>query len=157
MISIRLADFKADALIIMEGARDCVRRHKEHQGDLNIGSIFPDDDKVLIAALDKIVSFDGLEVLIAEDEKRVVGGIGVLYIPYLWNPELLSADQLFWWAVEDAPFRTEKILFDEAMRRIEERNAMPIIRVLKTSPKGLEKLCQKVSMVPVETMYMRLP
>jgi len=154
---IRLADIEADALIILDGAKDCIRRHKEHVGTLNIGSLFPDNDESLIKALDRIVSTEGMEILIAEHENAVVGGIGILYTPYLWNADMLSADQLFWWAQEGAPFRTARVLFDEAMKRIEERGAMAIFRVPNTLTKGIDKLCRKAGLIPTEITYMRLP
>ncbi len=157
MITLRVADIKADALTIMTGARDCIRRHKAHEGDLNIGSLFPDDDEVLVKAIGRLLSFPDLEILLAEHEGHVVGGTGVLYMPYMWNPDLLMGDKIFWWTEEDAPFRTAMILADETMNRIEARNAVPIFRVLKTDPKGVERLYQKMSMTPVETVYMRLP
>lgn len=157
MITLRVADSKADALEIMLGARDCIRRHKAHEGVLNLGSLFPDDDKVLVKAIVRLLSFSGLEVLIAEHKGRVVGATGVLYMPYMWNPDLLTGDKIFWWTEEDAPFRTAMILANETMNRIEARNAVPIFRALKTDPKGVERLYQKMSMTPVETVYMRLP
>jgi hypothetical protein len=153
---IRDADIKADALAIMTGARDCVRRHREHLGSLNVGGLFPDNDDDLVEAVSYMVTLDGMEILAAEHEGRVVGGMGILYIPYYWNHKLLTADQAFWWTVEDAPFRTAKLLLEEAMRRINERGAMPIFRYLQSSPKGIEKMYKKLNMVPVETTYMRL-
>ena len=154
---IRDADLRADALVIMEGARDCIRRHKEHLGNLNIGSLFPDTDEVLVKVMAQIVALPGLEIRIAEHLGKVVGGIGTLYSPYMWNPDLLAADQIFWWAAEDAPFRTARTLLVESMNRIEDRNAMPVFRVPNTLPKGIEKLYRRFNMVPTETTYMRLP
>ena len=154
---IRDADLQSDALVIMDGARDCVRRHKEHLGNLNIGSLFPESDEKLMSALSHLVALPGMEILIAEHEDKVVGGIGTLYSEYLWNPDLLSADQIFWWAAENAPFRTARVLLLEAMKRIDARNAMPIFRVPNTLPKGIEKLYRRLNMIPTETTYMRLP
>jgi hypothetical protein len=157
MISIRVAQLPEDALTIMDGARDCVRRHKAHEGDLNVGSLFSDDDTPMANSLSDLVQLEGLEILIAEHEGRVVGGCGVLYMPYMWNSDLLVGDKLFWWTREDAPFRTARVMLDEALRRIEERGATPIFRALKTDPKGVEKLYQKLGFVPIETVYARLP
>ena len=154
---IRDADPGDDALIIMTGARDCVRRHREHLGQLNLGSLFPDDYDVLVKAMSRIVGLEGMEILIAEHEEKAVGGIGTLYSPYMWNPEITVADQLFWWAAENAPFRTAKVLIDETMRRIDERGAMPLFRIPNTLSQGIGKLYRRLNMIPVETTYMRLP
>ena len=156
MITIRVADIEADALTILHGARDCYRRHKEHQGDLNVGSLFPDDEG-LVRALSRLVSCDELEILIAESDGQVVGGAGILYVPYLWNLDLLTGEKLFWWTEETAPFRTAVILVNEVTKRIESKGARPVFRMLKTDPKGVEKLYRRLNMVPVETTYMRLP
>jgi hypothetical protein len=157
MITIRVADIEEDALTILDGAKDCARRHKAHEGGPDIGLLFSNDDQPLIAALSQLVAHPGLEILIAEHEGRAVGGVGILYAPYVWNADLLTGDKLFWWTDENAPFRTAMLLIEEALERIEARGAMPIFRALKTDPKGVEKLYKRFGMVPVETTYMRLP
>lgn len=157
MITFRLADFELDAFTIMRGARDCVKRHKEHEGDLNVGSLFPDDNVPLIVAMEHLISCPGLEIIIAESEGKVVGGAGVVFMPYMWNRDLLTGDKIFWWTEKTAPFRTARLLAEEVLRRIEERGAMPVFRALGTDPKGVEKLYRRLGMTPVETVYMRLP
>jgi hypothetical protein len=91
-----------------------------------------------------------------EHEGEIVAGIGIQYASLLWNPEILTANELFWWAKEDAPFRTGRLVIDEAMKRIDQRGAIPVFRALETSPKGVEKLYRKFGMVPIETTFMRL-
>lgn len=146
---IRPAHIEDDALAIFDGAKDFASR-------VNFESYLPDNDADFIQMLHGIVSSEGVEVLLAEHETRIVGGIGMFYTPFLWNPQRLMAEELFWWASRDAPFRTGKMLIDKVMDRIDEKGAIPIFRMLMTSPKGVEKIYRGFDMVPVETTFMRV-
>lgn len=143
---IRPADLEKDALAIMDGARDFASR-------ISVRHLLPEDDNDFIKAVSRIVCLEGMEVLLAEHEGRVVGGIGILYAPYLWNSAILVADEMFWWAAQDAPFRTGKKLIDETMRKIEEKKAVPMFRTLTTSPLGVERVYRSFNMQPVETVF----
>lgn len=146
MIKIRPADIENDALAIMDGARDFASR-------IALRHLLPQDDAAFIKAVGFIVSLDGMEILLAEHEGRVVGGIGILYVPYMWNNAILVADELFWWCSTEAPFRTARKLIDEAMQKIKERDAIPFFRSLTTSPLGVERLYKKIGFKPIETAW----
>ena len=143
---IRPADIDKDALDIMNGARDFASR-------IAVKHLLPEDDETFIKAVSRIVSLNGVEVLLAEHEGRIVGGIGILYAEYLWNNAIIVADELFWWAAQDAPFRTGWKLINEAMRRIKEKDAIPMFRSLTTSPHGVERVYKSFDMLPVETVF----
>ena len=143
---IRPADLEKDALAIMDGARNFASR-------IAVRHLLPSDDGDFVKAVSRIVSLDGMEILLAEHEGRVVGGIGVLYIQFLWNPAILIADELFWWSATDSPFRTGRRLADEAMLRIKERGAIPMFRSLTTSPPGVEKFYRSIDLFPIETVF----
>ena len=146
---IRPADLNADALAIIDGARDFAK--------FTGMKLFPTDDDEFVAAIGRIMTLEGFEVLLAEHEGRIVGGIGILYSPYLWNPSFVVGEELFWWAGKNAPFRTGKKLMDEAMKRIDEKGAIPIFQLLENSPKGAEKIYQHHGLSRVGTIYMRIP
>ncbi len=145
-IIIRKADFNTDALAIVDGARDFASR-------TGLASLFPETEQEFDDAIGRIMVLDGLEILVAVDNGTIVGGIGILFVPYLWNPARLVGDELFWWTVKDAPFRAGRLLIDEAMKRITERKAIPMFRSLETSPKGVEKLYQRMGLRRVETAF----
>lgn len=147
---IRTANVETDALAIMDGARDFAQR-------VAVRSLLPDDDEAFTAAVGRIVTLPNVEILVAEHEGHVVSGIGVGYSPYLWNPDLLVAEELFWWAVEGAPFRAAWKLLNEAMRHIDDKGAIPMFRALSTSPRGVERLYRKMGLELVETLFVRLP
>lgn len=146
-VTIRVADMKRDALAVIDGAKDFASR-------VSFGSLFPKGDK-FVEAVGNIVLMDGVEILVADHDGLVVGGIGIWYAPFMWNPSLLVGTELFWWAQKNAPFRTGRILFDETMKRIDERGALPMFRSLDTSPRGVAKLYQRNGLFPVETVFMR--
>jgi hypothetical protein len=145
-MNIRLADIQADALSIMDGARDLASR-------IEFQSLLPKDDKAFMAAVARIVSLDSVEIWAAEHEGKIVGGIGMLYSSYLWNPELIIADQLFWWCAKDAPFGTARRLIEAVMNRIGERNAIPMFKALETRPNGMEKIYRRFGLKKVETTF----
>ena len=73
----------------------------------------PDDDAMLRDILTRVMALSGVEILLAETEHafQVVGTIAVLYTPYLWNPSLTVAEELFWITLRDAPTGTGARLF----------------------------------------------
>lgn len=145
---IRKADLSKDALAIVDGARDFVSR-------VTFAALFPKDEAAFTEAIGRIVSLETLEILVAESEGEIVGGIGILYAPYLWNPKRLVADELFWWCHEKAPPRTGWRLIDHAMANIDERGAIPMFSALETSPLGVRKIYHRFGMKPIETKYAR--
>lgn len=148
MITIRDADLDLDAPMIMVGARDFASR-------VVFKSLMPKDDAKFIEAVSRIVTLDGFETLIAENGNTFVGMIGILYVPYQWNPEITVAEEIFWWTAKDAPYRTGHLLFKEAMRRIDARPAVPVWRSLTTSPDGVERMYKKDGLSEIETVWGR--
>jgi len=144
---IRLADLEKDALAIVEGAKDFATRtpvNKLLQG------------QNYIDAVTSIVTLDEFELIVAEHEGKVVGGIGLFYAPFLWNRDILIAEEHFWWTDKEAPFSTGMKLIKRAMENIDKRNAIPMFKTLSTSHKGVGKVYRKYGMEPVETLYMRV-
>lgn len=148
MITIRPADLDTDALAIVEGAHDFVERAGLH-------SIFPKSEQDFIAAVGRIVELPGMQILVAEQDKRIVGGVGVLFAPSLWNPAVLAGEELFWWTAVRAPFRTAHRLFEAALNRIDEIGAMPRFHSMQTSPSGVEKLYRRFGLTRTETSFGR--
>lgn len=144
---VREADLVRDALDIANGARDFADRSP-------IKDLLADDDKFL-KAVSTVVMMPNFEVLVAEHEDRVIGGIGIFYTPLLWNNAILVAEEHFWWVEKTAPFKTGITLFNQAMQNIDKRGAIPMFKLLSTSPRGVDKLYRRSGMKPVETLYMR--
>lgn len=147
---IRPADFDRDALAIIEGAKDFAQR-------VSFRSVFRTGED-FIKDISRIVTLPGLNILLAESRECIVGGIGILFVPYVWNPTRLAAEELFFWTSVNAPFKTARLLCDTAMNKIEELKAIPMFRRLHNSPKGITKLYEKrYKLWELETVYTRLP
>lgn len=146
-MKIRPADLELDALAIMDGAEDFVQR-------VAFDDLLPKDSDALQAALGRVLFLEGIEVMVVEHEGAIVAGIGLLYAPYLWNPEITVAEELFWWASQDAPYRAAKALIEAAMERVRAKDAVPAFRALTTSPNGVDRLYRRLGMKPIETVYM---
>ena len=93
--------------------------------------------------------------LIAEDDGRAVGGIGILYAPHVWNPLLLSAEQIFWLVAEDAPFKTAWLLINDALRRMDEKKAIPTFRIPEKNSRSVGRILKRFGLVPIETVFTR--
>lgn len=147
MITIREADLEADALAILEAARNSMSR-------INGPKFFPEDDASLVEALGRVLSLEGLHALVAEVDGEVVGGIGIHYAPYLWNPGVLAAEQVCWWAHEGAPNATALLLIRAAFREMRRRGAgMVTLRTLPNSSRSLDKLYRRMGLAPYEMSY----
>lgn len=145
---IREADLQRDALAIMSGAQDFVSR-------IEFSELLPQGEG-LVEAVARIVAMDGMEILVAEHNGKVVAGLGIYYTPYMWNQDIIIADELFWWSAPDAPFRAAAGLFHAAMERIESRDAVPVFRALTTSSKGVERMYRREGLKPMETVFSRI-
>jgi len=146
---IRKADIETDALAIMEGAKDFARRTE-------FPHLLPDKDEGWYAVLSRITSSPLVEIIVAEHNNTVVGGIGLLYNGWSWNPNIQVGEELFWWVDKTAPFKTAILLIDHAMKEIDEKGAIPIFKSLASSPAGVEKVYMKHGLKFIENAYMRI-
>lgn len=117
----------------------------------------PDDDEVLGRIMTRVVGLGDVDVLLADDDGRVAGGLAMLYTPYLWNPSVTVAEELFWFARRDAPLGTGGRLLNEAMRRVRGRDAIPMFRALVTSPPGVAAAYRRYGLSPAETVFTEMP
>ena len=143
---IRKANLDTDALSIHEGAMAFAK--------FTGLPFFPESGTDFIRAVGRIITLPNVEVFVADDN-GVVGGIGISYGPFTWNPEVLIGEELFWWAFEDAPVKTGKKLYDMAMKSIEEKGAVPVMKYLWNSPESVKKLYEKDGFNEVETVVMK--
>ena len=147
MIKIRPANFDTDALAIINGAREFSRQ-------TSLASWFRQGGE-FIEDISKIMVLDNIEISVAEHDGKIVGGVGIVYVPFIWNHSILVGDELFWWTSDNAPFKTGAALFDYAMKRIEEKGAKPMFRALDTSPKHIEKFYERRGLKKLESAFTR--
>ena len=142
---VRLADFNTDALAIAECARQFAQ-------STSLASWFRSGNE-FVEDISKVMVLDNLEITVAEHEGKISGGIGIVYVPFIWNHSILVGDELFWWVYPDAPFRTGRALFDFAMTRIKEKGAKPMFRSLDTSPEHVWKFYEREGLKQFESVY----
>lgn len=149
-VTVRRADLEDDALAIMDGARDFISR-------MDYSELLPETDDEIIAQVGHLVSVPGVEILVAEDEGEVVGGIGMLYSPFLWNSRLCSAEQLFVWTADHAPPVALFKLLRAVQRRMTEHGVEVANFKAKVSHPTFDKVLLRMGLRPVETVYIGAP
>ena len=143
---IRRAEFPQDRAAIMAGAHDFVRR-------MAGAELMPTDPVKLAAAVDRVLDLPGVEVYMA-DRGRMVGAIGILYAPYLWNPDLAWADELFFWCAEDAPPATALRLLRHAEAAMRARGVRGrSFASLPSSPETLEDVYSRMGLKPMQVTW----
>jgi hypothetical protein len=145
---VRLADMERDALAIMDGARDFVSR-------MDFTGWMPKTDEEFTAALSRMLAHESMEIAVCENEGRIVGGIGMMYLPCDWNPSLLVAVEKFIWCATDAPPHALLLLLRFVGKRMKHRGvAIPEFVELTSSPPGLEMVYRRMGLRPVQTVWM---
>ena len=145
-VIIRPADFNTDALAIVDGAKDLISR-------IDHTHILPKTEEKLIEAIGHMLSLPGVEVTVAEYEGRIVGGLGMIYGPHPWNPDILSAEELFWWTARDAPKITALMLLRSVGRSIKRRGALATFRKMISGPERMEAVYRHIGLKAMETSF----
>lgn len=144
---IRSAILPDDRARILIGARDFVRR-------MNGAEFLPTAPDKFDAAVDRVIGLPGVEIYVGEVDGAIKGGIGVLYAPFLWNPEWPWADELFWWCAQDAPnsFALRLIRHaDHEMRRRGVRGRT--FAQMPSSPDALGAVYRNLGLHPAQTVW----
>ena len=148
MINIREINLNSDLTMVIEGMKDFISRMDYHE-------FLPDTDEDLVKALTRLVDLDCVEILVAEYDGNIVGGIGMIYAPCMWNLNVSTADELFWWVSEDAPFSTAlRLLRRVRSDAVDKGCKFVVFKSLTSSPETLDKVYRRMGLRPVETSYM---
>ena len=147
MTRVRLADPDADFPAILDGARDFVSR-------MDFTGHLPPDEAGLGAAMSRIFSVVDLDLIVVEEAGRIVGGLGMVYAPYLWNPAILSGEELFFWTARQAPAGAALRLIRFMQRRAAEKGVRVMsFAALTSSPATLGRLYERLGMRKTQTTY----
>jgi hypothetical protein len=148
---VRLADPQADQEQILIGLRDFVSR-------MEFTDFLP-PDHLFEPFVVQLLSNPAIETSVVEHEGRLVAGLGLAYIPFVWNPQLTQADEMFFWAAPDAPTAAAMKVLRFSLSRIRERaavtgeNIMASFRKLTSSPQALSRVYGRMGLREVETTY----
>lgn len=144
---VRIADPYEDAAAIVAGVEDFVSR-------MDYTDFIPKDTTKRIDALSRIILSDFVEVNVVEHEGEIVALLGVAYLPHVWNPDLLHAEELFWWAAKNAPKTASMRLLKFVMKRAKEKGAEIItFRKLTSSPEKVGSVYIRMGLREIETTY----
>lgn len=149
-VTIRPADLEGDALAIVDGARDFIAR-------MDYREILPADNEEIVAAVARLVTIPGVEVVVAEHEGEIVGGIGMLYSPFLWNAKVKAAEQLFVWTAKGAPPTTLLCLLRAVRQRMKDENCEFANFKANLNHPGFDGVLCRMGLRPVETVYIGAP
>lgn len=148
----RLANPYDDQEQILIGLRDFVSR-------MEFTEFLPPDD-LFEPFIVQLLSNPAIETAVVEHEGKLVAGLGLAYIPFVWNPQLTQADEMFFWAAPDAPKAAAMKVLRFSLARIRERaalankNIMASFRKLTSSPEALGRVYGKIGLREIETTYM---
>ena len=146
---IRTADVEKDEAQLLFMARDFISR-------MDNTEYLPDDD-VFEKYAKMLVASDTVEIVVAEERGVVVAGLGIALSPFLWNPEMLQGEELFWWAAPDAPRTAAIRVFKETINRIKRSpfrgRTIACFKRLTSSPKSVASLYERMGLREVETNY----
>jgi hypothetical protein len=146
---IRPLVLKKDGFALLAAVKECAPRVEQQ-------CLLPRDLNDLREAFKRILLMPSVETFVAEEKDKLVGAIGVCVMPYMWNPEQLTAMQMFWWASADAPFGTASELFKAVLGYCSHKRAVPVFSAPEEGSEGRARLFKKNRMTPVETTWMGL-
>lgn len=146
-MKIRIADLEADALQIFDGAKDFISR-------MDFTPFIPDNDADLARCIGDVLAIEGMEIVVAEDNEQIKGGIGMLYAPFVWNRKIIVADEMFIWTAPDAPQSTLLRMLRFVEVRMKEHNAsLREFVSLSSSPEGVDRVYARMGLKKVQTMW----
>lgn len=146
-MELRDLDLDRDVPELLAGMRDFISRMDYHD-------FLPKSEEELLMALARLLDL-GAEVIVVEHEGKLVGGIGMLYAPNIWNKELLSGEELFFWTSREAPPSVALRLIRGARLRARERGCEHLVfKSLTSSPSNLDRVYHSLGLRPVELSYM---
>jgi len=146
---IREADFSIDGEEILAGVRDFVGRMDWH-------AWMPEDPDELDDIVLKLLDNPAIEVTVAEHDNRIVAGAGFVVAPFYWNPEMMAAEELFWWGAPDAPALAARGVLRGAIDSVKDRYPEPVVVTMKrmeTSPDAVGRLYERMGLTHLEYQH----
>lgn len=147
MLTIREADKADDLPAIMQGAM-------KFASESGLMEFMPKSYADFVQAVSNIVFHPNVTIFLAFEGDRCVGGIGVVYGQFLWNPALRTAEEIFWWVSPDAPVTAAMRLLKAATKDAVGKADVRTFADLSTSPAKVGALYEKMGLRPVQRTYL---
>ncbi len=148
-MKVRPADRVKDAEAIIAGVCDFVQERMNQD-------LIPADTGFLAAIGRELIVRDDIDILLAENDGGIVGGIAFAYAPYPWNPALLMAEELAFWCRRDAPPKTVPGLLGFAEKTARDRPAdLMIMHSLAFCAEGFGNVLCRLGYQPLQSSFAR--
>ncbi|MFT5440053.1 MAG: hypothetical protein ACI9MJ_001920 [Alphaproteobacteria bacterium] len=148
-MKLRHADREKDYEEIINGIREFVRTHVAQD-------LIPADAAFLPVIARRFLDRDDVDVMLAEGEGGVLGGVAFFYLPYPWNPTLLMAEETAFWCRKEAPPMTALALLRFAEKTARMRGAdLLIMHSLSFFSDRFGTILQRLGYEPFQSTYVR--
>jgi hypothetical protein len=149
---IRLADVDKDRDAILSGLHDFISR-------MDFQEFVIEDRAEFEAHFMGLMAGPTVDIIVADDEGDLVAGLGLFYSPLFWNPKVMHAEELFWWAADRAPKSAAMRVLRFAIAGIDnidyDGKKMISFKSLTSSPASVGKVYEHLGLREIETSYMR--
>lgn len=150
-MEVRLCDFSTDGVDVINGTWDFINR---------MGSVdwVPEDRDKFEDHILKLLSNPAFEIIGAfDDDGQCVAGIGIAAAPFMWNPDLLAVEEIFWWASKDAPptaaLQVLRFATDWAKREAAPNKVIFTMKRMDVSPPGVERIYDRLGLRHTEVSH----
>ena len=146
-MEIRVAK-KEDFIFVLDGAKQFSRL-------VNRPDILPHPDSDNFRkAVGDIFMNDFTTVILAMDDGQLLGGIGLMVTPYLWDKSKIACEELFWWVKPGAPNTTALRLIKSAKKFAKSSDAeIMSFNSLVSSPEGVGRVYERMGTSLVQHVY----
>lgn len=146
---LRIANYPDDVDRIAAAAQDFFSR-------TGIQSLMSDDPKVFRDQLDMLMA-GPVDVLMAEVDDEMVAALAISFVPFLWNPEHVCAEEMFWWSAKDAPPFAALRILRYAQEHIADvagdKKTVTCFKALTGSPAKVASVYERMGLTNIETTY----
>jgi hypothetical protein len=148
-MTIRQAFVETDWPQLHEAAKDFLSR-------MDYVDYVPEDPVEFEAAVAGVLSAPSIDIFVYEVDERIVAAIGMHYGTFVWNPKLLSMEEVFWWSAPDAPATAAMRLLRRVVRQAQQAPDRVVVafRSLTSSPEGVDRIYSKLGLREIERGYL---
>lgn len=155
-MQVRQLDLKTDKDDVLLGIKDFISR-------MTFKDFLPTDESELNFRALELLNKDFVKTVVAVHDGKIVAGLGLAFVPCMWNEKVIQVDEIFWWSSPDAPnsaalhvlkYATEMTEFVKESGLAEK--VLVSFKKLTSSPEKVAKVYKRMGMVEVETSYMRI-
>jgi hypothetical protein len=104
-----------------------------------------------------LLNMPGVDTIVCEESEKVTAAISTLTSPFVFNPEIIHVEEIFWWAAHDADPRAAMLVMRAAMNWAEtlkdKNEVMVTMKRLEKSPRGVRRVYDRFDLSHIETSH----